>query len=93
MMISGNCALEKVQRDMLEELYKREKEFIWHDLRNNPDDLPDEGEVNVCLDGKYGNVTFDKGISSVYYCSGHFFNDHELNKLVIGWKYIEPFAL
>lgn len=53
-MVASNCALEKVQREMLQDVIKEEEKYRWHNLRKNPVDFPPiEVEVDVVCERKY----------------------------------------
>lgn len=68
-------------KDMLEESEK----YRWHDLRNNPDDLPDSDRKVECRTmTKTGVVNPVFGYYADRWCCG-------INSNVIKWREIEPF--
>ena len=69
----------------IEALEKADR-YRWHDLRKNPDDLPETGIECLAIDD-FGNL-----------CIGHMAVDGWLmtGRLIrrpIAWKYIEPFEV
>lgn len=78
----------------LEALEKNDK-YGWHDLKENPDDLPPdnyEGDVLVSLYGIDGHIHYKHGIKLAYWCGRKYsFFDDESNYLVEAWKHLEPF--
>lgn len=70
----------------IEEYEKKEEKYRWHDLRKNPNDLPEKaGSVLV----KFKQNHF-REYSVVYYMSDWVLVDGE-GECIEKWKYIEPF--
>lgn len=63
---------------------KKQERYMWHDLRKNPDDVPDEPyePVLVAIDIGCGEVDYD------IFCYGI---ENWSARMVIAWKHIEPF--
>lgn len=63
-------------------LWKQER-YVWHDLRKNPDDVPDEPyePVLVAIDIGCGEVDYDIFCYEI---------DNWSARMVIAWKHIEP---
>lgn len=77
---------EEVLSDVqtLLELDADKNDYCWHDLRKNPDDVPDEPyeAVLVAIDIGCGEVDYD------IFCYGI---ENWSARMVIAWKHIEPF--
>lgn len=74
---------------------EKAEKYRWHDLRKNPDDMPEE-DVKVLTVHRYHH--FSIGEDANEYEIGHryrdtfFFSGGEgVNSKVLAWKYIEPF--
>lgn len=75
--------------------------YRWHDLRKNPDDLPEMEDVETTVSVllivnykcTYGFHYSNYEIGYYHYYFKHWFNDDgiEMSGEVYGWKYIEPF--
>lgn len=60
---------------------------IWHDLKENPDDLPKENiEVLIIVRRKYQKITF----KAFYYLSGWVYQNWS-NDVVLAWTEIPEF--
>lgn len=78
--------------EVREALEKAEK-YRWHDIRKDKTDLPDkETTVDVILDGRFFSVTYQRGTDQAYYIPESGFFGSDKDKIVIAWKYIEPFG-
>ena len=87
--------LEPVPRLIKEVRERRENEdkYRWHDLRNNPDDLPEkDGEYLVYVFMR-GNIAFGLTARKFYMIGqweGEFYNIKKPNE-VLAWREIEHF--
>ena len=89
-MIACNCSLEKIQRDMLNDIIGREEKHIWYGIDEGLHD--GEREVIVCLHGIDKNIKYQRGYESAYYVPDEGFYENKLkNDLVIAWRDIEPY--
>lgn len=75
----------------VEALEKVDK-YKWHDLRENPDDLPEEDENrtsdNVLVVTKYGDFSVAYiDLTLIEWCT----DEYTAAEDIIAWKYIEPF--
>lgn len=90
-MIASNCALEKVQRDMLADIIEEEEKYKWHDLRKDKSDLPDAKGIYLVVSG-YKRPT---DLRTRYFDGKKF--SYDLRESVeflysaIAWIGIEPF--
>lgn len=95
---NGYCHLEDEQGcdkcrtayDMLESICKKADKYRRHDLRKNPDDLPNEGAYVLayidCPNGKFSQ--------ECYYEDYGFYDalrGENATNYVIAWREIEPF--
>ena len=74
----------------IEALEKADK-YKWHDLRKNPDDLPEADEY-----GKSKYVLVRLGTPAWYSCEWAYYNHNAkvwslYEQNVFAWRYIEPF--
>ena len=77
--------------DMAIEALKRADKYKWHDLRKNPDDLPEADEY-----GRSEFVFVMTGTPEWYSCEwAYYHHDKKLWSIyeqnVFAWRYIEPF--
>lgn len=78
------------------ELHEIHDKYRWHDLRKNPDDLPQLlQEVLVCTKDSYGNIEYSIGCKvDQVPREGHIVvNGWSCLGIPIAWKYIEPFEV
>lgn len=68
-------------------LYEKAEKYRWHDLRKNPDDLPEIGRLVTCFcaGNQYQAMTIDKN-KHWNTCIALF-----MTSFVIAWREIEPF--
>ena len=74
------------------EILERVDKYRWHDLRKNPDDLPEEYEDgisdNVLVITKYGDFSVAYiDLTLIEWCV----DEYTAAEDIIAWKYIEPF--
>lgn len=81
-------ALEEMNANQFKILMEKEM-YAWHDLRKNPQDLPDESHLVLGFDGsEYGVAIFyRRGVYHGWATSGQ---DVEPSD-IIAWRCIEPF--
>ena len=80
----------KLNKIVIDALEKADK-YRWHDLRNNPDDLPEADEY-----GKSKYVLVRLGTPAWYSCEWAYYNHNAkvwslYEQNVFAWRYIEPF--
>lgn len=77
--------MNKMTEDALLELISYFEQYKWHDLRKNPDDLPNTDRKVECrtITNK-GQVNPVFGYYAGRWCCG-------MNSNVIAWREIEPF--
>lgn len=82
-----------IQKKELERIISNAKRYRWHDLRKNPEDLPDDNRlVIICPERLAGSKD---GIEIAFYVKNKklweeeefYYREHE----VIAWREIEPF--
>ena len=79
----------RIIRDALEKANK----YRWHDLRKNPEDLPDDfHNVLICINGFEGtpigvSIAMHNGLRNLWGTESLSYKDDE----VIAWREIEPF--
>lgn len=83
-------------KTLFEELIMREEIYRWHDLRKNPEDLPEiiaADCLTISVSGKYIVRTYEGiGIKGFLDSYGHELKTHQREEMqVIAWRYIEPF--
>ena len=76
---------------IVSEALKKADKYRWHDLRNNPDDLPEADEY-----GRSEFVFVMTGTPEWYSCEwAYYHHDKKLWSIyeqdVFAWRYIEPF--
>ena len=84
--------------DQLKKICEREDKYRWHDLRKDPEDLPEEIATNVLtisMDGTYIVRTYEgisiKGFLDSY---GHDLKTHQRYEMqVAAWREIEHFEV
>lgn len=82
------------QYEMLWDAHEKQQKYRWHDLRKNPNDLPEHfKDVICCLQRK------DNGIKAYFICwnspDGFLFQNKKFDDQVeiIAWKRIEHFEV
>lgn len=85
--IASYCGLTIQERYKLRVIAKNIEYYRWHNIENNPTDLPDKDGRYLC----YIDVVFDYIVEICEYSNGEWFNEYEsgLNN-VVSWKRIEP---
>lgn len=83
----------QVSREIIEKcfipLLRESEEYKWHDLRKNPNDLPENGSsVLTCENGIYQELKYYDGFNC-HLIGDEIYRKNELK--VTAWKYIEPF--
>lgn len=87
-MAASENIVNALADDILMDVQKYDK-YRWHDLRKNPDDLPDEDIYPVLvLDGDRKCLAFISPIGGCMWVD--YSTDNDLEN-VVAWKYIEPF--
>jgi len=83
--------------DLIKESLERTLKYAWHDLRKNPDDLPEDRiTVLIRVDVKLGCSIFHNVVDiGIYIPNNHVWVLERLHNLprgltVIAWKEIEP---
>ena len=84
------CGFGQNMDDVKKALEKADK-YRWHDLRKNPDDLPEADEY-----GKSEYVLVRLGTPEWYSCEWAYYNHNAkvwslYEQNVFAWRYIEPF--
>lgn len=74
----------KEEQERFEKRINNMNKYRWHDLRNNPYDVPDEPYEPVL-------VAIDIGCSEVDYDIFCYGIENWSARMVIAWKHIEPF--
>lgn len=75
--------------DVLQEATQKLEKYKWHDLTENPNDLPRSEVVNICYETKAGYMYSVAIYSGYKWILGEV--DADLCNKVIAWKYIERF--
>lgn len=77
----------------LEDALKRKKEYEWHDLRKNPNDLPElyEPVLLKTLKSGYCVAYVDKDYDWYVDCHDEFNFCEKGSVYAVAWRYIEPF--
>ena len=80
-----------IVQDAIDKLEEADK-YRWHDLRENPDDLPEEYEdrlsVDVLVVTEYGDFSVAYvDLTLIEWCV----DEYTAAEDIIAWKYIEPF--
>ena len=77
--------------DMAIEALEKADKYRWHDLRKNPDDLPEDngyGESDYVL-VMIGTPEWNRWEQAYYHHGKRLWSTYEQN--VFAWRYIEPF--
>lgn len=77
---------ERAKNDFIK-LCKEEDEYRWHDLRKDPEDLPEAHKLVFA----YRNFPFTEYLV-VERIENHWFSRDDKEKDIIAWRYIEPFG-
>lgn len=95
--LCGECAKEHSQlAEWLTEykkLKEKQGEYSWHDLRKNPDDLPEVGKAAVTF-WKFDNknlYAIDGGITDDDI--KFIINGYSDTEICIAWRYINPYEV
>lgn len=76
---------------IVDEYEKDYSPYRWHDLRKNPEDLPEERSHVICCHGgkrKYYTATWF--CKNAFWCADEEYGSFPYED-VIAWRYIEPF--
>ena len=85
----------KAQIDYVLGVLREQEKYAWHDLREDPKDLPvDSRVVEVAMSGVEGDVRYSHGCTTLL-ANGHrvwaIGIDYPVHKIT-HWRYIEPFG-
>ena len=93
----GSCVVDNfILAKICDEISSRiEEKYLWHDLRKNSDDLPNDFHtVLICINGFEGkaagvSMAIHNSILKVWGTESTTYKDYE----VIAWREIEPFEV